>query len=255
MNSCLYVGRVTHERPAPRRHRLDYRLFYCLLDLDELEALDASSRLFGYNRRACLAFHDADHGAGDGRSFRAWLTEAMVAFGVAGRRWRFRALLIPRVFGYVFNPITVVYCHDEDGTLVAMLYEVNNTFGERVSYLAPVRRAGNVIRQRCDKSLFVSPFFDMNGHYDFTLTRPGEALRLSIAYAVGDETRLTACFAGTRRALSPAALRSVLLRYPGTALKVVAGIHYEALKLWAKGTPLVRHVAADGHHILPGNEL
>lgn len=252
MNSCVYVGRVTHERTHPRAHRLDYRLFYLLLDLDELESLAARTKLFAHNRAACLAFHDADHGSGDGRSFRAWLGDALAAYGLPARR--FRVLVIPRVFGYAFNPITVVYCHDAQDRLVAMLYEVNNTFGERVSYLAPVTRSDGMIRQRCDKSLFVSPFFDLAGHYDFRLTLPGERLHLAIDYADEERTRLKACFAGERRPFSPATLRGLLLRYPGAALKVVAGIHFEALKLWAKGTPLVRHVTAGEHLILPGNE-
>ena len=252
--SAVYLGTVFHRRLEPRAHALRYGVFYLLLDLDELPALERRSRLFGYNRAAWFSFFDADHGSGDGRPFRAWLVDALATAGLARDDWRFRVLCMPRVLGYVFNPITVVYCHDGAGRLVAMLYEVNNTFGERLSYVVPVaaHAAGGVIRQRCDKALFVSPFFDMQGHYDFAVREPGTRLTLGIDYREEAALRLRAVFAGRRRPFSARTLRALAWRYPAATLKVIAAIHYEALKLWLKGVPVIRHVTVGDRSISTG---
>lgn len=252
--SAVYLGTVFHRRPAPRAHALRYGVFYLLLDLDELPVLDRRSRLFGYNRAAWFSFFDADHGSGDGRPFRDWLGEALAAAGIVREDWRFRVLCMPRVLGYVFNPITVVYCHDASGHLVAMLYEVNNTFGERLSYVVPVAAhpGGAVIRQRCDKALFVSPFFDMRGHYEFAVREPGTRLTLGIDYREDAALRLRAVFAGRRQPFSAKTLRALAWRYPAATLKVIAAIHYEALKLWLKGIPVVRHVTLGDRSISTG---
>lgn len=253
LRSAIYCGRVYHRRDAPRTHVLDYRVFYLLLDLDEGERLAGTSALFAWNRRSWLAFHESDHGAGSG-SLRQWLEQALAGAGYAEQSWSFRLLCMPRVAGYVFNPITVVYCHRADGTLGAIVYEVNNTFGERVAYVAPVTGHADVIRQRCDKAMFVSPFFDMRGHYDFELTPPGQSLRLAIDYRVDEALRLRAVFAGRRLPWSAAALRQVAIGYPLATLKVVAGIHLEALRIWSKGVPLVRHIARTRSSIIVGTE-
>jgi len=237
LRSALYAGWVTHRRARTRAHRLRYGMCYFLLDLDELPALD-DGLLFGVNRRALLAWRDADHGAGDGRPFREFLRDALRSDGFPPGDYRFEVLCLPRVLGYVFNPITVVYCYL--GTaLVAMLYEVNNTFGGRIHYLLPAcHEAHRITRHRCEKALYVSPFFDMQGHYQFDLTPAGEHLALAIRY--GDEAglRLHAAYGGRRRAWSRAALIGSLISFPLATLKVIVGIHWEALRLWLKGIPL-----------------
>jgi len=214
-----------------------YSLFYLLIDLDELPALARQSRVFAWNARGLMSFHDADHGRGDGRSFRDTLETTLLEAGYPARPYRFEVLCLPRMFGYVFNPISVVYCYDE-ARLVAMLYEVSNTFGERENYLLPVEAGANVIRQQCDKTLYVSPFFDVAGHYRFTLSLPTERLALSIRHEDADGLRLHAGFTGHRLPWSTRNLWSALLRFPGATFKVMAGIHWEALRLWLKGVRL-----------------
>lgn len=237
LRSALYAGWVTHRRARTRAHRLRYGSCYFLLDLDELAALD-DGVLFGVNRRALLAWRDTDHGAGDGRPFRVFLEDALRAGGFPAVPYRFEVLCLPRVLGYVFNPITVVYCHAGD-SLVAMLYEVNNTFGGRIHYLLPAStEARRISRHRCEKALFVSPFFDMQGHYQFDLTPAGEHLALAIRYADEVGLRLHAAFSGRRRPWSRGALLASLIAFPLATLKVIAGIHWEALRLWLKGIPL-----------------
>jgi DUF1365 family protein len=239
MRSGIYRGRVTHHRARPAVHNLAYALFYLLIDLDELPLLARRRWLFGWNRPALFAFHDADHGRGDGRPFRDVLIETLREAGYAERRWRFEVLCLPRILGYVFNPISVVYCHDEH-CLVAMLYEVSNTFGERVNYLLPVM-AGHtpVIRQTCSKAMYVSPFFDVDGHYRFDLTVPDGRIALSIRHQDEAGLRLHAGFTGRRLPWTTRNLLRMFLRFPLATFKVMAGIHWEALRLWLKGVPLV----------------
>ncbi len=136
--SCLYVGEVVHQRVRPSRHRLRYRVFSALLDLDELPQLDRRLRLFGHNRLNIFSFLDRDHGDGTGAPLRPWVEHHLERAGIELAGGAIRLLCYPRLFGYVFNPLSVYFCHRADGALAAMIYEVNNTFGERHSYLIPV---------------------------------------------------------------------------------------------------------------------
>ncbi len=234
--SGLYEGLVTHQRLRPRRHRLRYRIFQMLLDLDELPALSAASRLFGHNRAAPLSFHDRDHGPGDGRPLRPWVEAHLARAGIDLRGGAIRLLCMPRVLGQVFNPLSLYFCHGPDETLLAMLYEVNNTFGERHAYLIPVDdEGGPTVRQACDKRFYVSPFMDMRMGYAFDICPPGARVFVGVRTSDAEGPMLLATFAAARREPSDRNLLGALLRHPLLALKVVAGIHWEALKLVRKG--------------------
>lgn len=240
--SAIYRGRVGHERFTPRHHRLDYRVFSLYLDLDELPLLDAGLRLFGYNRRAFYSVHDRDHG--DGSPLRDYVRDQLARAGLADVDGPVRLLCYPRILGYVFNPLSVYYCHDRAGTLRALIYEVSNTFGERHSYLIPATGDADVVRHGCDKEFYVSPFLPMDCHYDFEVRRPGERLAIAIRERCGGERVLDAWFGGRRLALSDGNLWSMAWHMPLMTLKVMGGIHWEALRLWAKGVPLHRRPAA-----------
>jgi DUF1365 family protein len=238
--SGLYLGAVTHRRFKPRRHSLRYRLFMLLLDLDELEALDRERRLFGYHRRALLSFHDADHGDGSGAPLRPQIERRLEAAGlpVGGP---IRILCLPRVLGFVFNPLSEIYCHAPDGRLVAIVHQVTNTFGERHSYLLPVEEAdGAAVRQGCGKRFYVSPFMDMDLAYDFRIVPPGERVSTAIRVRDADGPVLSAAFSGERRPMTDANLLEAWLGHPLVTFKVVAAIHWEALRLWLKGVKLRR---------------
>jgi DUF1365 family protein len=237
--SSLYAGAVVHARLRPVRHRLRYRMLTMLLDLDELPDLDRRLTLFGHNRRALFAFHDADHGDGSATPLRAQVDALLSGAGIDPTGGRIRVLCMPRVLGMVFNPITVFFCHGADGDLQAMLYEVNNTFGQRHSYLIAVEGpVHGALRQRCDKRFYVSPFMDMGLAYTFRVTMPGE--NFSLAVDAHDEAGplLLAIFAGRRQPLTNAGLLRAFLAHPLLALRVLGGIHWEALKLWRKGLRL-----------------
>jgi DUF1365 family protein len=243
--SGIYAGRVFHRRLRPRVHALSYRVFYLLVDLDDVAALSARSRIFSHNGFGLLGFHDRDHGAGEDKPLRFWVEAQLARAGVSIRNGRIFALTFPRVLGYVFNPLTVYFCHDDAGGLAAMLYEVSNTFGERHSYVIPVEGCeARTVSQACDKAFFVSPFMGVEGRYHFKVQRPGARVALTIRESDGEGPLLTASFVGERHPFSDAALFRAFLTHPLLTLKIVGAIHWEALKLWFKGVPLRDRPAA-----------
>jgi DUF1365 family protein len=248
--SGLYRGRVMHERSFPSHHRLDYGVWYLLADLDELPSLDARVRGFGYNRPAPVSFWERDHGARDGSPLRPWIERHLLEAGLDLEGGSIRILCFPRVFGYGFNPISVWFCHGPAGELRAICYEVSNTFGEWHDYLVPVS-AGDItangrgasVRTSFTKELFVSPFIDMDATYDFTTRVPDERVSMVVRESVSAGRVLIASLGARRAEITSARLLATLLRYPLVTLKVIGGIHWEALKLWRKGAPYRRRGA------------
>ncbi|HVY33461.1 MAG TPA: DUF1365 family protein [Caulobacteraceae bacterium] len=237
--SGLYAGVVRHARLRPRRHRLRYRIFMLLLDLDELDALDRRLKLFKVNRAGLLSFQERDHAGGSDRGLKAKIEDDLIAAGlpVGGP---IRLLCMPRMLGFVFNPISVYFCHGPDGRLGAIRYEVNNTFGQRHSYLiaAPDQRQTH-IEQGCDKQLFVSPFMHMDMTYRFQVDPPTDDVRLVVNGLDAQGLLITTSFSARRRALTDWAILKAIVAHPLMTVMVVAGIHWEALKLFLKGVKLV----------------
>jgi len=241
----LYVGEVVHERFAPRRHRLNYRIFQMLIDIDAAPLLAKRLKFFSYNRPGLFSLHDKDHGDRSGRPLRAFAEESLQQAGLVPPGGQILIQCMPRVLGYVFNPLTLFYCHDDQGRLAAMIYEVHNTFGQRHSYVIPVAEdegaphdAGKV-RQSCGKVFHVSPFMGMDMSYNFTIAAPGENVSTVIQGLGADGKPLIfAGFKGARRPLSDGQLLRLFVTYPLMTLKVTAAIHLEAVKLLLKGLRL-----------------
>lgn len=232
--SALYVGRVIHRRYRPRVHKLAYRVFWLHLDLDEVDSLARRLKTFSRNRFNLFSFHDRDYGDRSGRPIKQQIEAYLAGAGIeAGGR--ITLLTMPRILGYVFNPLSVFFCHRPDGSLAAIFYEVTNTFGERHSYLIPVSDSeAHPIRQSVEKCFFVSPFLDMDMAYDFRIEPPGDEVVVGIAARDATGPMLNAVLRGAREALTDKALVSAFVRLPLLTLKVVAGIHWEALFLVAK---------------------
>jgi hypothetical protein len=237
--SALYTGSVMHQRLRPVRHRLRYRVFSLLLDLDELPALSQRLRLFSLNGFNLFSLHERDYGAGNG-GLRGYVEAQLRAAGLPAAG-AIRLLTMPRILGYAFNPLSVYFCHAGDGALSAVLYEVNNTFGERHSYLIevdPEQRAGDTIVQQCAKQFHVSPFLALDMSYRFRIEAPAvqrDGLSIGVVAQDAEGAVLNARFDARRRSLDDAALMRVFLTHPLLTLKVVAAIHWEALRLLVKG--------------------
>jgi uncharacterized protein len=240
--AALYFGDVMHARLKPIGHRFSYRVMSLLIDLDRLEEADRQSTLFGVNRPALYSFSEADHGNRDGSALRLYARQRAAEHGVDLTDGRVQLLCYPRLFGYTFNPLSVYFCYRADGELALMIYEVRNTFGDIHPYVLPVR-PGEVsvagLRQAQDKLFYVSPFIGMAMRYRFRVSLPGERIKLRILETDREGPLLAATFNGRRHALTSAALARSFLALPLVTFKIVAAIHWEALRLWLKGIRLV----------------
>ncbi|WP_294539852.1 DUF1365 family protein [uncultured Rhodoblastus sp.] len=241
---ALYVGAVTHRRLRPREHKLAYRIYSLLLDLDRLDELDARLKLFSLDRFNLFSFYRADRGdksapPKSSAKLRQRIETSMRGAGIEPDGGPIWLLTMPRLLGWAFNPISVFYCFARSGKLAAVLWEVDNTFGERHAYMIPVDGdPEDEIRQACPKDFHVSPFMNMTLDYAFRLRVPGERLNLAIDVSDLSGLLLTTHYRAHRHELTDANLLRVFFSVPLLTLRVVGGIHWEALKLWRKGIGL-----------------
>ncbi|OSQ32802.1 DUF1365 domain-containing protein [Thalassospira sp. MCCC 1A03138] len=251
--SALFEGSVMHHRLRPRDHKLRYRVFSFLFDLDEIDGLAGSLKLFSRNRFNLFSFHDRDHADRDHGDIRTRIEDILNKHDLGDCTHRIELLCYPRILGFVFNPLSVYFCHRADGSVGAVLYEVSNTFGDRHSYLIPVRPDAidekGVLRQSCAKGFYVSPFIDMQADYHFRICMPDEKVAVAIRETDRDGAFLNAAFVGDRTALSDRNLFMAFVRYPLMTIKVVAGIHYEALHLWRKGMKFHKRPKPPAHDV------
>jgi DUF1365 family protein len=236
-NAYLIRGQVMHERMRPVRNRFVYRIFSLLCDVDRLGELD--HWWFGIDRAHPIGLRRQDYGEG---APGAWMRRILADAGLpgGGEIW---LLTFPRVFGYVFNPVSFWYCYDKQGELVALLADVRNTFGERHRYLL----SGNgrtAIRPdqvlRCRKVFHVSPFCEVQGHYEFHLRDTADSLFVGIDYFDSDGLLLKTAIGGQRERFDACNVLSALARQPLLTLQVVFGIHFQALRLWRRGLKFFR---------------
>ena len=237
--SALYVGSVMHQRVRPKRHLLRYRTWSLLIDLDEFPMLDKLLRLYSHNRANLFSTWDSDYCSGESAPLRSQVESQMRGVGIVPDGGPIRLLTMPRILGYAFNPISVYYCHARSGELVAMVYEVNNTFGQRHSYVIPAALGSDgLVRQSCAKELYVSPFMPMNMTYDFILAPPHDKLTLRIVDRDAEGPVMTAFQSQRRVLLSDRNLLKLFFSHPMLTIKVTLGIHIEAFFLWLKGVRL-----------------
>lgn len=236
--AALYKGQVMHARMKPKAHRFTYGVYNLLIDIDRLEAANQQSAFFSVERFNLLSFRPSDHGDRGVTPLGDHIRRLLADAGLGEPPARITLMCYPRVLGFVFNPISVYFAHDAGGALAGVVYEVRNTFGDMHTYVAPVRdgelsEAG--LRQERDKLFHVSPFMDMPMRYHFRIRPPGETVAIRILETDTEGPILSATFHGWHRPLTTLSALSAFFSVPLLTLKVVGGIHLEAMKLWFKG--------------------
>ena len=251
--ASLYVGDVMHARLKPFAHRFRYRVMSLLIDLDQLGDADRQSALFAVNRSGLYSFHERDHGLRDGSSLRAYADDCARVHGIDLAGGKALLLCYPRLLGYTFNPLSIYFCSNAAGALVLMIYEVRNTFGDIHHYVLPVKAkegTAPVIHQEQDKRFYVSPFIEAGMRYHFRINPPAETVKLRILETDEQGPLLVATFSGRRRALTTASLAGAFLALPFVTAKIIAAIHWQALRLWLKGAKLVPRAPSETSDLL-----
>ncbi|WCL53352.1 DUF1365 domain-containing protein [Gimibacter soli] len=232
----LLVATVWHRRHQPKPHAFRYPSFYLLMDLDRLDALGKMSFLFSVNRFNLLSFHEKDHGSAGDECLRDRIANLLASRFGGWQADRILLLAMPRCLGFAFNPLSVFYAYDANGQLGAIVYEVSNTFGEKHSYVFRMEGStGEPSPHSCNKRFHVSPFFPLDGNYEFRQRHGESSLNLLIRYfGPNGERRFDAGVKADRRHFATSALLKQLVRMPLASVGVVVAIHYEALRLWLK---------------------
>ena len=238
-NSNIYEGKVIHKRFKPKYHYFKYNVFSLFLDLDEINLIQKKIKIFSNNSFNILSFCDKDHGPRDGSNLKNWVIENLKSNNIKFENIKVKLLCYPRIFGYVFNPLSIFFVYDNHSKIIAVLYEVKNTFGEQHTYIFKVEDE-NIITNSCDKKFFVSPFIEMKSKYSFRIIKPEKKLSVSIEQSDMEGKLLYASQDGVAKEINNKNMLLSYISHPLMTFKVIAAIHFEALKLWLKGVKLVK---------------
>ena len=239
MTSFIYNGTVIHKRFKPKIHFFKYNVFSFLIDLSELETLDKTIKFFSYNKFNLVSFFDKDHGDRDGSSLTNWVKKNLKQNNINYQNIKIKLLCYPRIFGYVFNPLSVFYVYDNKNDLISILYEVKNTFGEQHTYVFKVKK-DSLLQNNCEKKFYVSPFIEMNCNYFFRTIKPSDKISVIIDLYQLNEKILYASQDGKRTYFTTSELIKSYLKHPLMTFKIILAIHFEAFKLWTKGIRFVQ---------------
>ena len=238
-DSFIYNGKVIHKRFKPKEHSFSYKVFSLLLDLDEINNIEKKVSFFSHNKFNLISFHDKDHGDRNNSNLKEWVLKNLKSINVYDQNIKIKILCYPRILGYVFNPLSIFFVYNLNSSLIAILYEVKNTFGEQHTYVFKANFETKNIKNECTKKFYVSPFMDLNSRYFFRITNPGENLSVLIDQEDDDGKLLFASQDGRRSDLNTKNLIFSYLKHPLMTFKVILAIHFEALRLWLKGIKLV----------------
>jgi DUF1365 family protein len=243
MEPAIYAGTLRHRRFHPVRHEFSYSLFMAFLDIDRIPETMARSAVSSYNRWNWASFHESDHFGDPARALRERLRDDAAAHGVEFPDGAVFLLTNLRYFGYCFNPISLYFCYSKDGSLGTILAEVNSTFGERKNYwLGPQNRLpGKALGFHAAKEMHVSPFMSMNLEYEFAFNSPGERLVAHMNTLDAGASFFDATLTLERQPWTASNLTAALAKQPFMTAKVIAAIHWEALRLWWKRVPVYSH--------------
>ena len=240
INSAIYNGQVIHKRFKPKVHYFKYKVFSLLIDLSELEILEKKVNFFSYNKFNLISFYEKDHGDRDGSSLISWVKKNLEKDNIQTNDIKIKILCYPRIFGFVFNPLSVFYVYNSENQLISILYEVKNTFGEQHTYIFKVTKDSNLIQNNCSKKFHVSPFIEMNCNYFFRLLKPGNKISVIIDQYDSEDQILYASQDGVRSDFDTKNLIKSYLKHPIMTFKIILAIHFEAFKLWAKGIKFIK---------------
>ena len=236
LQSRIVTGEVMHRRHQPVQNGFVYPVFYLLLNIDELEQLN--SPLLGINRLRPLSFSFKDYG--DGSHPREWISALLKQHRMEGCEHEIWVQTFPRVAGYQFNPVSFWYCKRSSGEVGAIIAEVNNTFGERHCYLLTPNSDGNFTQLHRNKAFYVSPFYPVEGEYQFSFNLDMDAPRVVIDYYQQGLLQLNTAIWGQARPINHSNLARALLKQPLLTLGIMFKIHWQALRLWQKRVPLIQ---------------
>jgi DUF1365 family protein len=259
LSSCLYKGVVMHHRFQPKVHRFKYKVFSLCLDLDELHQVD-KLQLFSINRFNLFSFYEKQHGSGNGK-LANYIRQLLIERGYQNATYKIKLLCYPKILGFTFNPLSTYFCYDKDNQLAIILYEVNNTFGSRHTYLFAIESKKNNDRthhHHCEKKMYVSPFMPMQTRYFFRTLKPEKRVAICIQQLarqqqlsdkLDQQPILEATFVGRHEPLNDRSLVRAFCQYPLMTLKVICAIHWEALKLLSKKLALQPNQQQFNHSI------
>ena len=237
-NSKIYTGKVIHKRFKPKEHYFKYNVFSLLIDLNELEEINKYIKFFSYNKFNIISFYDKDHGDRDGSSIKSWVKKNLRNIGILTEDISIKLLCYPRIFGYVFNPLSTYFIYNKHSELISIFYEVKNTFGEQHTYIFKAQDE-KTVQNKCKKKFYVSPFIEMDCEYHFKTLNPREQLSVVINQNDKDGKLLFASQDGISKDFNNKNLILSYLTHPLMTFKIIGAIHYEAFKLWAKRIKLI----------------
>ena len=239
--SCLYNGSVVHKRFKPKAHFFKYKVFSLYINLKEINKINKQIPFFSYNKFNLISFYDKDHGDRDGTSLNIWVKKKLEKAGIKKDINNIYLLCYPRIFGYVFNPLSIFFVFNKSSSLIAILYEVKNTFGEQHTYIFKTKDS-NLIKNHCYKKFHVSPFMDLNSTYNFKILKPGKKLSIIIDQRDREGKLLFASQDGKKIELNSKNLLISYLKHPLMTFKIISAIHFEALRLWLKRIKFIKKV-------------
>jgi len=239
-NSCIYNGKVIHKRFKPKEHYFKYSVFSFLIDLSELKKIDQEISFFSLNKFNLISFYEKDHGERDGSSLKEWVKKNLEQNRIETVNIKIKLLCYPRIFGYVFNPLSIFFVYNHNDKLISILYEVKNTFNEQHTYVFRVDDENKLIQNNCSKKFHVSPFIEMNCKYFFRILSPDEKLSVIIDQYDQEGKILFASQDGKRAELNSNQLFKSYLKHHLMTIKIISAIHFEAFKLWMKGIKIIK---------------
>ena len=239
-NSSIYNGTVIHKRFKPKIHFFKYKVFSILIDISEINLLDKTLKIFSYNKFNIISFYDEDHGPRDGTSVKEWVIKNLQDNQIDTQDIKIKLLCYPRIFGFVFNPLSIFFIYNKKSELISILYEVKNTFDEQHTYIFKNKENKNTIKHTCKKKFHVSPFIEMNCTYFFKILKPGDKISVIIDQYDEEGKLLYASQDGSRVELNNKNLFLSYLKHPLMTFKIIAAIHFEAFKLWIKGIKFIK---------------